>query len=308
MIRISFHWIKIAFTVCILSFFSGCTTISLAGHAAVFKRFDKQTSNISWTENYPREEVWFYSGKNKLQGFIYGKENDKGLIVFSIGIHSYADHYGRIIRYLVDEGWRVFIYNGTGVHGSEGSGMRGLSQSVIDLKAAMSYVENTEDFNDLPVILMGFSMGGYAVSALLNFDYDIDAVVTICAFNSVKELFKYQGASNLGIFHYLIYPQTWLLQKIKFGDLANITAVDGINRTHIPVLIMVNSNDDFLPPDKIGIYAYRDRIINPFAEFIYLEGDDANGHNFPRTHTFWMISQFLDSVVTNTLSQEKASR
>lgn len=304
------QYAKFLFFLCVSITLAGCITGPVITHEIIYDRFDDKNLDISWVEEYPRKEVRFLSGENILQGFIYGKENNKGLIVFSIGFHSSADHYGRIIGYLIDEGWRVFTYNGTGVAGSEGRSMRGVSQTVIDLKSAMHYVENTNDFNDLPVILMGFSMGGYAVCAFLNFDYNVDAVVTICAFNSVKEMIKFQGTNYLGIFYYpiyLIYPpiysqtflQIWLLQKIRFGELANLTAVDGINNTQIPVLIMADSNDDLFPPDKIGIYAYKESITNPHVEYIYLEGENANGHNFPRTETFPMIGEFLERVLTN---------
>ena len=39
-----------------------------------------------YSHAYRRTPCSFYSGKNRLQGYIYGEENEKGLIVFAHGI------------------------------------------------------------------------------------------------------------------------------------------------------------------------------------------------------------------------------
>ena len=115
------------------------------------------TAYLKWHEIdqtlYPREEIRFNSGKNRLQGFIYGGSNDKGLVIISQGLGGTADSYLSMIMYFVDKGWRVLAYNNTGVGGSEGKNVRGLSQSVIDLDAALQYVEVSNALKDLSVML-----------------------------------------------------------------------------------------------------------------------------------------------------------
>ena len=292
-----FSLIKIAVIVSVCLIFSGCTIIALEVYSNVFERVEGDGPFDSWIAEYPREEVWFYSGKNKLQGFIYGGENDKGLVVISPGIYSYADEYDRIIRHLADKGWRVFSYNMTGVDKSEGYSMRGLSQAVIDLDAALTYIEKTSVFDGLPVMLAGFSLGGYAVCAVLNYDHRVDAVVSLAGFNSTKDVTKEQAAAEIGGIYYIISPQVSALEKQLFGKTAKLTAVGGINKSPIPVMIALCSNDDIVPVSTISIYAHRKSITNPYVEIVYLDGEDAFGHyfkNYPKEELYIKIDHFFD--------------
>jgi alpha-beta hydrolase superfamily lysophospholipase len=165
---------------------------------------------------YSREEVRFNSNGNALQGFIYGKTNSNGLIVISNEIGGTADSYFPLIMYFVDNGWRVFAFNNTGVGGSEGDGIRGLTQSVIDLDNALTYIEKTDAFNGLPVMLVGHSLGGYAVCAILNYNHNVKAVASFAGFNNSSEIFKEQGVSMFGGWFYLLTPQIWAIEKHRW--------------------------------------------------------------------------------------------
>jgi len=230
---------------------------------------------------YSREEVRFYSGKNQLQGFIYGGANNKGLVVISHGLGGTADGYFPMIMYFVDQGWRVFAFNNTGVSGSEGKNMRGFPQSVIDLDAALHYVKESNTLKELPVMLVGHSWSGYAVCAVLNYKHQISAVVSFAAFNEGRELLKEVGISSAGIFYYIAHPHFWAIERFRFGNTMNFSAVNGINKTVIPVMIVHCSNDALISPQTTSIYTHRKKITNPYVEIIYLDGDDAAGHEFP---------------------------
>ena len=239
------------------------------------------TSYLKWNEIdqtlYPREEVHFYSRKNQLQGFIYGGLNDKGLVVISQGLGATADCYLPMVMYFVDNGWRVLAYNNTGVGGSEGKNVRGLTQSVIDLDAALQYIEGSNALKDLPVMLVGHSWGGYAVCAVLNYEHRVNAVVSFAGFNNGNDTFKEHGLSSAGGFFYFLYPHLWTIQKLRFGNALKLTAVDGINKSAIPVMIVQSSNDEVIPAETTSIYAHREKITNPYLEIILY---DAAGHEF----------------------------
>jgi predicted alpha/beta hydrolase len=236
----------------------------------------------SWNEinqiKYSREDVHFYSGKNKLQGFIYGRENTNGLVVISIGLGITADGYFPMIMYFVDRGWRVFVFNNTGVSGSEGKSTRGMVQSLIDLDTALTYVENSDKFNGLPVMLIGHSWGGYAVCAVLNYNHRVNAVVSFAGYNKGIDMISEGGVSMLGNFYYIFTPQQWVIEKFLFGGAGNLTAVGGINKSGIPVMIVQCSNDDVVRPETTSIYAHRKEITNPYVEILYRDGEDAIGH------------------------------
>jgi predicted alpha/beta hydrolase len=252
----------------------------------------------SWKEidqiRYSREEVYFNSSKNKLQGFVYGRENANGLVVISQGFGATADVYLPMIMYFVDKGWRVFAFNNTGVGGSEGKNTRGLIQSVIDLDAALSYVESSGKFTGLPVMLAGHSWGGYAVCAVLNYNHRVRAVVSFAGFSKGMEMINERGVSMIGNFAYIFTPQQWIIEKMLFGGATNFTAVGGISKSLIPVMLVQCSNDNAVRPNSTSIYAHRKEITNPYVEIIYREGEDAIGHD-----TFYSKAQkeYIDWAV-----------
>ncbi|MCL2804406.1 MAG: lysophospholipase [Treponema sp.] len=296
-LKIIFAIFFICLSVC------GCTIIVLELFSDVFDRVEGDDLLRAWTAGYPREEVHFYSSwggsSSKLQGFVYGNDNDKGLVVILHGLQSYADEYEIAISFFVDNGWRVFAYNNTGVDGSEGNSMRGLSQGVIDLKAALDYINSKSAFNDLPVMLAGYSLGGFSACAVLNYDYRINAVASFAAFNSTQEVSEYQVVSEIGGIYYLLTPQVWALERQIFGDIAKLTAIDGINKAQIPVLIIHCSSDDVIPANSVSVYSHRSRITNPYTEIIFLDGDDIFGHFFkryPRLGLYEQVNLFFENA------------
>jgi uncharacterized protein len=266
----------------------GCTVVALEAYALVFSRLEdvqdnEFTTRIAWKEidqvKYPREEVHFISDGNKLQGFIYGGSNNNGLIVISNGIGSTSDDYLPIVMYFVDKGWRVFCFNNTGVGGSEGESKRGLTQSVIDLDVALTFIKNSGRFNGLPVMLVGHSLGGFAVCAVLNLNQKPNAVVSFAGFNSSKEISEEQGVAMVGNAFYLFTPQTWAIEKQLFGEKAKLTAVDGINKAAIPVMIVHSSDDEIISAKRSSIYAHGSQINNPNVKIVFFDGENASGHD-----------------------------
>jgi len=271
--------------------FIGCTIAVLEIYSSSFGRVEELTNNevastwyFVWDDidhiKYPRKEVHFNSGRKKLQGFIYGGTNNNGLIIISHGLGGTADAYFPMIMYFVDKGWRVFAYNNTGVSGSEGESIRGLTQSVIDLDAALTYVKSSNELNKLPVMLVGHSWGGFAVCAVLNEVHKVNAVVSFAGYNTGGDVLKENVMSMVGGIYYTLSPQLWAIEKQLFGDMAELTAIDGINKSGIPVMIVQCSNDDVITPDGSSIYAHRGKITSPNAIIIYRDGENATGHEY----------------------------
>ena len=267
-------------------FFVGCGKIAHKHYSQKFGRVegfkdDQFTSYITWKDmdqlKYPREEVSFKSGANTLQGFVYGATNSNGLVIISQGLGGTADSYFPLIMYFCDKGWRVFAYNNTGVGGSEGSDVGGLYQSMNDLAAALDFVKKTNAFDGLSIMLVGHSWGGFAVCAVLNYDYPVKAVVSFAGYNNGSELLDIVGKSSSKLY-FLIKPKFRKIEMKRFGDVTKLTAVDGINKSGIPVMIVQSSDDNVITAEKTSIYAYRAKISNPNVVIVYKEGDEATGH------------------------------
>ena len=281
--------VKIAIIIVLCIAFAGCNILALIIYSQSFGRVEefphgKFTTYFTWDEidqaRYSREEIYFNSGRNKLQGFVYGGSNSRGIVVISQGLGGTADDYFPMIMYFVDRGWRVFAFNNTGVSGSGGKCVRGLFQSLVDLDAALSYIENNGAFNGLPLMLAGHSWGGYAVCAVLNYNHQVNAVVSFAGYNSGSDVLKETGISQAGNAFYILSPQFYAIEKILFGKAAKLTAVDGINKAGIPVMIVQCSNDHLIRSGTTSIYAHREKITNPNAEILFRDGENATGHEY----------------------------
>jgi dienelactone hydrolase len=231
------------------------------------------------SRDFSRVEVKFMSEEDELTGYIYGpSKNPKGMVVISHGIGGGADSYIQEATYFAKRGYKVLSFSNTGSHESEGKGTMGLSQSVIDLDAALDYVESQEEYEDLPVYLYGHSWGGYAVTAILNYDHEIAAAVSVAGYNSPMEMIMAWSKPQMGILSYVEYPYLWIYQKLLFGGASNLSAAEGINSTDTPVMIIHGTEDEVISYDGPSIMAHRDEITNPNAVFMTCSADKQNGH------------------------------
>lgn len=236
----------------------------------------KYSEYLRWAdyEDFERETVTFPSGKETLTGYIYGKDNtSQGLVVVSHGLGSESEGYIIETKYFVDHGFMVFAYDNTGSGVSTGDSCIGLAQSAVDLDSALTYVESNPVFDGLPICLYGHSWGGYATTAVLNYDHDITAVASLAGYNDCMEEMAYVGKNLVGPFVYAEYPFIWLVLRTTFGDRMNDTAADGINRAvDTKVMIVQGDKDNFVGYDGPCIYNNRAKITNPETKFVLLEG------------------------------------
>lgn len=234
---------------------------------------------IDVADDYRRTEIEFMSEQNKLRGYIYGSKNADKLVVLSHGMGGGAESYLAETMYFVDHGYRVFAFDNTGSYNSEGDGIGGLSQSVIDLDSALQYIEQDEELAELPVFLYGHSWGGYAVTAILNYDHIIDGVVSVAGYNTPMEMITDWCKDEMGFFTYIEYPYLWLYQKYLFGGTSNLSAVKGINNTDTPVMVIHGRMDQVVPFDSAAIIAHQDQVTNPNAVFKICSEEGQNGHS-----------------------------
>ncbi len=276
--------IPISLISLILLFSAGSMIFVITTYQSYFPRYDKpnhsgylQYSDIR--DAYSRKAVSFQSGSNTLKGHIYGEGNDKGLVVIAPGRATSAEEYLAEALFFVDNGWRVFSFDYTGSFESQGKSSRGLPQARIDLLAALAYIQSDNSLKDLPIMLYGHSWGGYAVTAALNDVNYISAVASLSGFNSPMGLFDEQSHRMIGVLAFVEYPFEWAYQTLRFGSDASVTAVDGINRTNTPVMIIHGTADEAVAYDGASIIAQRNRITNPNVVYISRTAENQNDHD-----------------------------
>lgn len=247
-----------------------------------FPRYDrpKYSGYLQFSDvpDYPYSPVHFFSGKNSLAGYVFGEGNTQGLVVIAPGRGGGGEKYLAETLYFVDHGWRVFSFDYTGSFASEGENMVGLPQSRVDLEAALAYIQNDASLKDLPVVLWGHSWGGYAVTSVLQDHSGIAAVVSAASYNSPHGLMDEYVRSEAGALGYGLYPFEWAYQTLRFGRSASRTAVDGINHSRTPVMIIHDRADEAIAYDGASITAQRGRITNPNVVYIARSTANGSGH------------------------------
>ncbi len=251
-----------------------------------FPRYDRPdqftTAQLRYSDieaDYARRLVSFTSGNNLLQGYIYGVDNTRGLMVVAHGLGGGADSYLPQIIHFVDQGFRVFAYDCTGSYDSEGKTTRGFPQSVVDLQAALTFIAAQPTLSGLPLLLFGHSWGGYAVANVLNYPHDIKGVISVSGVDTAIDIIIEQGRTFMGGFIYTQFPFLWLYQRILYGKVAAFNAVDALNATGVPALIIHGLADELVDYDGSALIARKDEIINPRVSFITVDEPGRDGHN-----------------------------
>ena len=245
-----------------------------------FESYKPLTLSVDDFDDLQRTKYVFPSDKGqKLTGYMYSSgENQRGIVVMAHGFgggghNSYMD----CANYFAHNGYYVFAYDATGNDESEGEGVGGVPQGVIDLDYAISFVEGEENFPNLPIVLFGHSWGGYSVCSVLTYHPEVKAVIECSGFNSSSDLFESEGKKMIGNGIYLMMPFVKLHERIKFGKYAANTAMDGFAASDSAVLILHSSDDTVVPTDYGYDVFYEKYKDDPRFSFVRLED---KGHDY----------------------------
>lgn len=228
-------------------------------------------------ESFP-ELIKFPSGENMLQGYLFGKENTKGLVVVVHGLGGGAEGYLPQSLYFAAQGYQVFTYDATGYHLSDGKNSVGLPQAVEDLDAALNFIEGENRFAKLPVYLFGHSWGGYAVAAVLNLNHKVTAVASLAGFDNPNKMIQEWARRIVGKGAFLVKPFMVLHQRVHFGKKLNLMAIAGINKAGIPVLLAHGNKDVTVRIDGSATISCKEEIKNPKVQYVLWEKEKQNGH------------------------------
>lgn len=219
-------------------------------------------------DDYPglkRDRHHFFSDDGQiLIGYMYYYEDQtqKGVVVMAHGFGG-GGHltYLDCANCLAKNGFYVFAYDATGNDESEGDGIIGFPEGIIDLNNAISYVESLNNFKDCPIMLFGHSWGAYSTCNVLYYHPEVKAVVAMSGFNNSADLIRTQGHiySNGG--EEAIMPFIENHEKELFGDWAESTAMRGFESTNAHVFI-VHSGDDRTVPYEAGYKIYYEKYKN----------------------------------------------
>ena len=250
------------------------------------KRFESYEPLMLYVDDFDglqRTQYKFPSDKGQmLTGYMYSSGDEQhGIVVMAHGFgggghNSYMD----CANYFAENGYYVFAYDATGNDESEGEAVGGLPQGVIDLDHAISFVEESGNFPNLPIVLFGHSWGGYAVTAVLNFKHSIAGVVSVSGYNSASEMTRENSKNLLNKAAPLTYLPSEVFQAAAFGRYSSLSAVNGINRArNTAVYIMHGDQDETISYRGASILSHRGEITNPNVIYHTFSEPGQNTHS-----------------------------
>lgn len=251
-----------------------------------FESYEPLMMDVDDFDGLQRTKYEFPSDQGqKLTGYLYSTGAEPhGIIVMAHGFgggghNSYMD----CADYFAGHGYDVFAYDATGNDESEGDGVGGLPQGVIDLDHAITFVEESGNFRDLPIALFGHSWGAYSACNVLTYHPEVKAVIACSGFNTSSALFESEGKKQIADGIYLMLPFVKLHEQLKFGRYASNTAMDGFAKSDAAVMI-VHSFDDETVPAEYGYEIYYEKYgDDPRFHFLGLSN---KGHNYFNEKTY----------------------
>lgn len=267
------------------------------------KRYETAEESIQHVEDFQGlecEECKFPSNNGQLlKGYMFSAgEGQRGIVVIAHGFGAGFSSYMKVANYFAQNGYYVFAYDATGNDASEGDGVGGFPQGVIDLEYAISFVETGGYYPDLPIVLYGHSWGGYSVCGVLSYHPEVKAVVECSGFSSSTEMVKKVGSDSVGGIINVLMPSIKLYESIKFGEYSSNTGVDGLANSNAAVMIVQGENDDVVPREYGYDIYYEQFKDNPRFDFVMLPD---RGHydiiydwNNPSSLDEDLMGQFLE--------------
>ena len=236
-------------------------------------------NHVEAFEGLERTRYEFASDKGQtIVGYLYSSGTEqKAIIVLAHGYGAGGHNsYLPTINYFAQNGFYVFAYDATGNDESEGKAIGGVPQGVIDLDYAISFVEESGNFPDLPIGLFGHSWGGYSVSNVLTYHPEVEAVIECSGPNSSSDLVEGGGTKIIGPVVKGLMPVIKVYERAKYGDYATNSALIGFASTDAEIMV-VHSSDDNIVPIEYGYDIYYEAFKDdPRFTFIRLDG---KGHN-----------------------------
>ena len=277
--KIVFITLLILIIVIIIGWWAFCVKMYNENFNISADSYEPMMLRVGDFEGLVCKEYSFPSDKGQmLAGYLYSNGDDQhGIVIISHGFgggghNSYMD----AADYFAKNGYYVFAYDATAMDKSEGEGLGGVPQGVIDLDRAISFVESENDIPDLPIVLFGHSWGGYCVSAVLSYHPEVRAVIECSGFNSSPDMFESGGKSQAGSVIYTMTPFVGLHERFKFVKYATNTAMDGFDSTSAAVMI-VHSADDGVIGIEYGLDKYYEKYKDD-SRFTFIRFED-RGHN-----------------------------
>ncbi len=246
--------------------------------SVLFTRRDIEDDIFYFSENdFPglrKKEYSFKTGKgDTLNGWFYsydGADTDR-IIVFDHGLAVGHRSYFRDIETVAAKGYTVYTFDHTGCTESEGENIGGFVTSLSDLDACLTALK--VDFPEKKISVIGHSRGGYSTLNIPAYHPDIEHIVAISGFASVKDM---QSQLVPG-FAKKILAHLYSVEEAEQPEYISADASKSLKNTNVKSLIIHSKDDSTV---KISQYQKLRSALKdvPNINFLSVDGKVHNPH------------------------------
>lgn len=167
----------------------------------------------------------------------------QGSILFLHGNAENISTHLASVYWLPKEGYNVLLLDYRGFGHSEGSAT--VAGSMLDIIAALQWLQKKQQENNLPIFVLGQSIGaslaGYVIGSDSQWSQLLSGVVLDAGFTRYADI-----AKDIASRHWLT---TWLQWPVAISMPNNVDLLDVVaNISPVPLLIIQGNNDKVIPP------------------------------------------------------------
>ncbi|MBQ9510772.1 MAG: alpha/beta hydrolase [Clostridia bacterium] len=199
----------------------------------------------------PKEEIYITSHDGlKLYGRLVEVKEAKATVILFHGFRSCTDNdFSSVLWKYTDMGMNVLMITHRAHGKSEG---KYISMAVNESRDCVKWAEYTANRfgNDMPIILEGISMGASTVLMACDkpMPSSVKGIIADCGFTSPEEIFCHVARRNMHLPVKLLMPIFRLYFKLfAHAKTTEISALDTVKNTKIPILFIHGEDDDFVP-------------------------------------------------------------
>ena len=179
-------------------------------------------------------------------------EDPRGIVIFLSGIHnpSVTAFFGHA-KMLADNGYSSLLIEMRSHGKSEGDKIFVGTREYLDTKAGVQYIKGQKEYEGVPVIVFGVSMGGATAINSIGEIPEIDGLISISAFSSWPDAFC-DNMVNMGMPSFLAAiekPFVNLYMGFEYGfSSLKIKPLNEIKKLNgRPALLMHSTGDTQVP-------------------------------------------------------------
>lgn len=197
-------------------------------------------------EEYPVTDVYYAA-----------KTAPRGTIILSPGIGDDFGKWDAVGESLSEEGFNVLTYyQGSRDLPSMAYAIDNLEKRIDSItEQSASDTDGTENSDtdvisksNAPIILIGYSLGAYAVSSCVDHSPDIACVVSIYGFDNQNEIMKDFASRYVGILADIQTPLLYGYNYLVNPENSGVSASEMIMSSDTPVLVVANEEDPVVTP------------------------------------------------------------